>query len=92
MNKKSGFTLIELLMSIVVISLILGAVMVSVLSLINTSKVKSYTLFEKNILEAANIYGKEYSLEIDYTDNAELGFRTACLPIQVKVLQRELTW
>ena len=85
MNKKKGFTLIELLMSIVVISLILGAVMVSVLSLINTSKVKSYTLFEKNILEAANIYGKEYSLEIDYTDNAELGFRTACLPIQVLI-------
>ena len=83
---KKGFTLVELLAVIVVITLISGVGIITYLKTINNSKSKATLLAINNIKEAAYLYSKEGTDEIEWVnsygkDGKESG-KYACVSVQ----------
>lgn len=83
---KKGFTLVELLAVIVVIILISGVGIITYLKTINNSKSKATLLAINNIKEAAYLYSKEGTDEIEWVnsygkDGKESG-KYACVSVQ----------
>lgn len=63
-NNKKGFTLIELLASIILLAIVMSISTISVVSIINKSKNKSYDA----LIEYAKIGAKSYFEECNNTD------------------------
>ena len=83
---KKGFTLVELLTVIVVITLISGIGIITYLKTINNSKSKATLLAINNIKEAAYLYSKEGTDEIEWVNSydqygKESG-KYACVSVQ----------
>ena len=83
---KKGFTLVELLAVIVVITLISGVGIITYLKTINNSKSKATLLAINNIKEAAYLYSKEGTDEIEWVNSydqygKESG-KYACVSVQ----------
>ena len=83
---KKGFTLVELLAVIVVITLISSVGIITYLKTINNSKSKATLLAINNIKEAAYLYSKEGTDEIEWVnsygkDGKESG-KYACVSVQ----------
>ena len=83
---KKGFTLVELLAVIVVITLISGVGIITYLKTINNSKSKATLLAINNIKEAAYLYSKEGTDEIEwvnsYNQNGDKNGKYACVSVQ----------
>ncbi len=83
---KKGFTLVELLAVIVVITLISSVGIITYLKTINNSKSKATLLAINNVKEAAYLYSKEGTAEIEWVnsydkDGKESG-KYACVSVQ----------
>lgn len=83
---KKGFTLVELLAVIVVIILISGVGIITYLKTINNSKSKATLLAINNVKEAAYLYSKEGTDEIEWVNSydkygKESG-KYACVSVQ----------
>ena len=83
---KKGFTLVELLAVIVVITLISGVGIITYLKTINNSKSKATLLAINNVKEAAYLYSKEGTDEIEWVNSydkygKESG-KYACVSVQ----------
>ena len=83
---KKGFTLVELLAVIVVITLISGVGIITYLKTINNSKSKATLLAINNVKEAAYLYSKEGTDEIEwvnsYDENGKESGKYACVSVQ----------
>lgn len=83
---KKGFTLVELLAVIVVIILISGVGIITYLKTINNSKSKATLLAINNIKEAAYLYSKEGTDEIEwvnsYDKKGKESGKYACVSVQ----------
>ena len=83
---KKGFTLVELLAVIVVITLISGVGIITYLKTINNSKSKATLLAINNIKEAAYLYSKEGTDEIEwvnsYDKEGKESGKYACVSVQ----------
>ena len=83
---KKGFTLVELLAVIVVITLISSVGIITYLKTINNSKSKATLLAINNIKEAAYLYSKEGTDEIEwvnsYDENGKESGKYACVSVQ----------
>ena len=83
MNNKKGFTLVELIGTILVLGVVVSIIIISIVSIINSSKQKTYLLTENNILKTALTYVKENTDKKVYTtkiDNPQVEYQ--CLKIQ----------
>ena len=83
---KKGFTLVELLAVIVVITLISSVGIITYLKTINNSKSKATLLAINNVKEAAYLYSKEGTDEIEwvnsYDENGKESGKYACVSVQ----------
>ena len=79
-KKKIGFTLVELLGVIVVLGIVVSITIITITSVMNNSKKKTYVLTENNILTTALTYAKENNNKFynDSSNNREY----QCITIQ----------
>ena len=82
-TKKKGYTLVELLAVIVIIATIAGISVGAFLGIIKTSKENASSLAMTNLKEAAELYGKEKSSNINWNTfkNSNTEYKYICMTV-----------
>ena len=79
MRKKNGFSLVEVIVVITVLAIVLAIAIGIVQNNVDKANEKVEVIISQNVIEALNLYSKEFNKEINWAVNGA-SVKSACVP------------